>query len=61
MESNFGATEGVLGFADARANGDLSSFYDFKATPRSFTLIPAQKSIQDFIDDNSPMTAPDND
>jgi phospholipase C len=61
IESNFGVTEGALGFADARATTNLSTFYNLASQPRAFVTIPTSKSIQDFINDNSPLTDPDDD
>jgi phospholipase C/sugar lactone lactonase YvrE len=61
VEGNFGIAEGSLGFADARAEDDLSSFYNLAITPRSFTTVPTQATIKSFIEDRTPPTAPDDD
>ena len=57
----FNLREGSLGFADARANGDLSTFFKFKQSPRPFQTIPAPFNADFFIHDKSPSPPPDND
>jgi phospholipase C len=41
IQNVFGLGEGSLGFADARANGDLRAFFSFNASPRVFNTIMA--------------------
>ena len=60
-EHNFGAQEGVLTFSDARAEDDLSKFFDLRMTPREFVPIPARLSGAYFINDRTPATDPDDD
>jgi phospholipase C len=45
-------------FADARAD-DLSDFFDFSRSPRSFVPIPAAIGANFFLHDPRPVTAPD--
>jgi phospholipase C len=59
LENNFGILEGSLNFADARASGDLAEFFNLKQVPRSFQTIPAPLDANYFINDNSPLTDPD--
>jgi len=61
IEHNFGLKEGALTFADYRAASDLSAFYNFRLPPRTFTTIPTVKSAEDFINDKTPPTPPDDD
>ena len=59
-ENNFGVATGILGFADARADGDdLSGFFDLSTTPRPFVTIPSVLTAEDFINDPRPPTDPD--
>lgn len=44
IERNFGASEGVLDFADARAKDALPGFFDFRVVPRPFSEIHTQRS-----------------
>jgi phospholipase C len=60
-ELNFGITEGELGFADSRANTDLSTFFHLDRLPRKFTTIAAPISADFFINDTRPPEPPDND
>jgi phospholipase C len=60
-EKNFGIREGALNFADARSSDDLSTFYDFASTPRSFMSINARLSARDFLNDKRPPKEPDTD
>jgi phospholipase C len=58
--------EGALGFADARADNDLKEFFSLTATssppaPRTFTPIATTKTAEDFLNDEEPPTAPDDD
>jgi phospholipase C len=59
VENNFGIAEGSLDFADARATGNLSEFFNLKQVPRVFQTIPARLDANYFINDPSPMTEPD--
>jgi phospholipase C len=61
IETNFGIQEGSLGFADARADTNLSKFYDLGRKPRTFDTIPAPLDARYFINDTSPLLPPDND
>jgi phospholipase C len=61
IEATFGVSEGMLGFADARASDDLMGFFQFKQTSRSFPNITAPKSAAYFLNDVSPPTDPDDD
>jgi len=61
IEHNFGMKRGALAFADKRSANDLSAFYNFGMTPRSFTSIPTVRKARDFINDKTPPTAPDDD
>lgn len=60
VENNFGVEMGILGFADARANGDdLSGFFGLSTIPRPYVTIPSILSAQDFINDTRPAEDPD--
>lgn len=59
VENNFDIAEGALDFADARATGNLSEFFNLKQVPRVFQTIPAPLDANYFINDTSPMTEPD--
>jgi phospholipase C len=61
IELNFGITEGALGFADARANTDLTGFYHLNTRPRAFVPIPSSKTALDFINDKTPNGVVDED
>jgi phospholipase C len=61
IESVFDIPEGSLGFADQRANGDLSGFFDFRQPPRKFQSIHATLDADYFINDSRPPEPPDND
>ena len=61
VEMNFGIPEGALGFADARAANDLTDFFNLHLAPRPVVPIPSSKAVQDFLNDNSPATDPDDD
>lgn len=54
IEHNFRIPEGELGFADRRAQTDLTTFYDLRTPPRAFVAIPAAKTALDFINDKTP-------
>jgi phospholipase C len=59
VEKNFGITQGVLNFADARASDDLSTFFNLQSSPRPFTVIPSAKSADFFLNDTSVAADPD--
>jgi phospholipase C len=59
IEHNFGIREGALHFADARAENDLTGFFNLHRAPRSFQNIPAPKDANFFLRDKRPATAPD--
>lgn len=61
IEQNFGIAEGALGFADARASNDLTDFFNLHQVPRVFVPIASPKTLQDFLNDNTPATDPDDD
>jgi phospholipase C len=61
LEHNVGITEGSLDFADARANTDLTLFFNLNEVPRVFATIPATLDANYFIHDKTPPTDPDND
>jgi phospholipase C len=61
VEGVFNIPEGALSFADARASSDLSSFFNFNQSPRSFQQIPARLSADFFINDKSPPEPADDD
>jgi phospholipase C len=61
MEHNFGIREGALNFADSRATGDLTGFYDFALAPRAFQTIKARKNAAFFLLDKRRPTDPDDD
>jgi len=53
-------TEGQLGFADQRSTTDLHEFFTLR-TPRTYHLIPAQKSASFFLTVTGPAIDPDDD
>jgi phospholipase C len=59
VQHNFGITEGSLNFADARANGDLTSFFQLAQPPRKYRAINAPKSANFFMHDRRKATDPD--
>jgi phospholipase C len=59
VEHNFGITEGSLNFADARANSDLTPFFQLAMTPRKYRTINAPKSGSYFLHDKRRATDPD--
>jgi phospholipase C len=59
IEHNFGVPEGELNFADARAQNDLSGFFDLSLAPRAFRKINAPKSASFFLNDKRKATDPD--
>lgn len=61
VENNFVLGEGALGYADQRATGDLSEFFNLTRVPRSFQPISAPLSTQFFLNDTQPMRPPDTD
>jgi phospholipase C len=60
-EGVFNIPEGSLTFADARAQTDLHSFFQFVLPPRKFHPIPAALDANFFITDKRPPEPPDND
>jgi phospholipase C len=61
IEKNYGITEGSLDFADARAEYDLSEFFNLSLVPRVFGTISSKRDAASFINDHSPATDPDDD
>jgi phospholipase C len=61
LEHNFGFAEGALNFADARADTDLSEFFNLEQAPRVFATIPSALDGDYFINDKTPPTDPDDD
>jgi hypothetical protein len=59
--ANLGLTEGELGFADSRSTTDFTAFFHLAQAPRKFTIIPAAKNAQFFLNDPRPPEPPDND
>jgi len=59
IEQNFGLQEGVLNFADARSQTDLSSFFSSAERPRTFKTIYSPKDAAYFINDKTPSRDPD--
>jgi phospholipase C len=59
LEHNFGIAEGALNFADARATGNLSEFFNLNQVPRVFQTIPAPLDANFFINDTRPPSDPD--
>jgi hypothetical protein len=46
-------------FADARAQNDLTEFFDLNQTPRPFQAVPALLDGDFFVRDKTPPTDPD--
>jgi hypothetical protein len=61
IQNVFGLGEGSLGFADARANGDLRGFFNFNASPRVFNTIMAPLDANFFINNTRTPDPPDDD
>jgi phospholipase C len=61
IEHNFGITEGALNFADARAQFDLTEFFNLSLIPRVFQTVPARLDPSYFVNDKTPPTDPDDD
>ncbi len=59
IEQNFGLAEGILGFADARANNDMTAFFGNAYAPREFKMIHSPLDATYFINDKSPQGDPD--
>jgi phospholipase C len=59
IENDFGIQEGILNFADARAQNDLFAFFDFTLPPRKFQTISATFPASFFLNDKRPATDPD--
>lgn len=61
IEQNFGLSEGILSFADARAANDLTRFFNLNDAQRAFHLISSPRDAGFFINDKRPPTDPDDD
>jgi phospholipase C len=63
IQGVFGLRKGSLGFADARATGDLRGFFSFDddRRPRRFQTIKAQLDADFFRNDTRTPEPPDND
>jgi phospholipase C len=61
IEAAFCIPEGSLGFADERATGDLSGFFNFEQPARQFQVIQAPLDADFFINDTRPPEPPDTD
>ncbi len=61
IEQNFGLAEGVLNFADARSQTDLTSFFGSANAPRTFKTINSPRDASFFINDKTPARDPDDD
>jgi phospholipase C len=59
MEGTFGFPEGYLGFADARADNDLSAFFNFQQSPSPFQVISAPRDKQYFLHQPTTFDPPD--
>jgi len=59
IEQNFGMPEGVLNFADQRADNDLTDFFHIHEAPRKFFRINAPLGEEFFLHDKRPMEPPD--
>ena len=61
IEHNFGVSEGALHFADARAQNNLTEFFNLNTAPRPFQNIITEKDAAFFLMDMRPATDPDDD
>jgi phospholipase C len=61
IQGVFDLRKGALGFADARATGDLEDFFRFDRRPRDFHTITAQLDADFFRNDTRTPEPPDND
>jgi phospholipase C len=61
IQGVFDLRKGSLGFADARATGDLEGFFRFDRRPRLFDTITAQLDANFFLNDTRKPEPPDND
>jgi phospholipase C len=61
IQGVFDLGEGSLGFADARATGDLGGFFKFDREPRLFHTIIASLDANFFLNDTRTPDPPDND
>jgi phospholipase C len=61
IEGIFNIPEGAIGFADARATGDLAEFFNFSGPLRKFQVIPSPLNAEYFINDKTKPEPPDND
>ena len=58
---SLGEIDPAVGYADSRAQNDLSDCFNFSQTPLVFTPIQAPVGADYFLNDKSPPTPPDND
>jgi hypothetical protein len=61
IQGVFDLGKGSLGFADARATGDLRGFFEFDREPRRFHTIMAPLDANFFLNDTRTPDPPDND
>ena len=61
IQGVFDLGEGSLGFADARATGDLAGFFRFDRERRPFHTITATLDANFFLNDTRTPDPPDND
>jgi len=61
IQSVFDLGKGSLGFADARATGDLKDFFRFNRGPRVFDTIMAPLDANFFVNDTRTPDPPDDD
>jgi phospholipase C len=61
IQGVFDLGKGSLGFADARATGDLRRFFEFDREPRRFSTIMAPLDANFFLNDTRTPDPPDND
>ncbi len=59
IEYNFGFSEGALNFADARAQADMTEYFNLNQAPRSFQKIAAPLDAAHFTNDPTPPEEPD--
>jgi len=59
IEQNYGVEEGILNFADQRAEFDLTDFFNLQGSPRQFNPIAAPLGLKYFLEDKRPLTPPD--
>jgi phospholipase C len=61
IQGVFDLGKGSLGFADARATGDLRRFFEFDREPRRYSTIVAPLDANFFLNDTRTPDPPDND